>query len=83
MVLVLASPACDVTHLLSFGGTISRLPSVMKTMDSSCSVRIVPTWVPAPTVTAPACGADSQKASSVVAAAGGNSRMPMRSRNRV
>lgn len=77
---VTALPLCCTTRRLSSHGTTVRSPTVVKTTASSRSVRRVATSVPTGTRMASSCGADSQKVTSVRAAAGGNSVMPTRSR---
>lgn len=69
-----------VTSRSSELGTMGRSSTVVKTTASSVSVRSVETSVPARSRTVSGCGADSQKSTSAVAADGGKSRMPSRSR---
>ncbi len=62
-------------------GTMASASRTVKEMASLSSVRKVATSVPAGTSTVAGWTADSQKVASTLAAVGGNSRTPIRSRN--
>ncbi len=72
-----------VTSRINSLGTMRSSSTVVNTTASSPSPPAVVTSVPGVSVTVSGCGADSQKSTSATAAAGGNSRMPNRSRNAV
>lgn len=75
------SPVRDaVTRRVNSLGTMRSSPVVVNTTASSASPPAVVTSVPGVSVTVSGCGADSQKSTSAMAAAGGNRRMPSRSR---
>ena len=74
-------PSGVVSTWASVTGTIGRSSSVVKTTASSVSVRIVAACVPPAIRMASGCAAESQNVISPRAAAGGNRRTPISSRN--
>ena len=74
-------PSAEVNAAVTETGTIGRSSSVVKTIALSVSVRIVAAWVPPAIRIASGCGPESQKVTWPRAAEGGNSRIPINSRN--
>ncbi len=77
-------PVSDVlvARCASEHGTMVSVRSTVNTTGSSTSVRTLATCLPAATTTGTSRAAESQNVTSARAAAGGNRRTPISSRNR-